>query len=183
MPTQALTSSHPNVVAVAKVLFDSSKEAISSGTINSTYNFDIHSFIQNLTDARQYCPLILFSTENTEHLHWEGQALKHSKIQFERKLSLNTLTWQEAYQQYLTWITDDEAVHKNFQAILEFNIKTCQNYSLCPHQHNQAEWEARLPCKNLTFMLIIMSLIIAILLPHKQRDIGKRFTNFCKVHF
>ncbi|KAG2064408.1 hypothetical protein BDR04DRAFT_1179924 [Suillus decipiens] len=119
MPTQASTSSCPNVSAVAKVLFDSSKEAISSGTINSTYNFSIHSFIQDLTDAGQYCPLILFSAENTEHLHQEGHSLKCTKIhigrvshhlldlsQFESELSLDTLTWQEAYQWYITWIMD-----------------------------------------------------------------------------
>lgn len=92
MPAQASTLSRPNVIAVAKVLFDSSKEALSSGTIDSNYNFGIHSFIQDLidstynfsidsfiqdlTDVGQYCPLTLFSTENTEHLHWEGHSLK-----------------------------------------------------------------------------------------------------------
>jgi hypothetical protein len=169
----------PNIVAIAKVLFDSSKEAASFGTINSTYNFSIHSFIQDLVDAGQYCPLTLFSAENTECLHQEGHSLKCCKIhingvshhlldlsQFKSELNLDTLTWQEAYWCYLTWIANvgnqaslkhwtnhflhlskDEAVHKNFRAILKFNIETCQNYVLHPHQHNQAEWEARLQCK------------------------------------
>jgi hypothetical protein len=179
MPTQASTSSRPNVAAVSKVLFDSSKEAASSGTIDSTYNFGIHSFIQDLADAGQYCPLTLFSAENTERLHREGHSLKRSKIhvngvshhlldlsQFDSEVNLDTLTWQEAYQRYLTWIADvgdqaslkrwtnhfsllskDEAVRKNFRAILEFDIETRQNYALRPHQHNQAEWEARLQRK------------------------------------
>ncbi|KAG0702795.1 hypothetical protein DFH29DRAFT_770341, partial [Suillus ampliporus] len=162
MPNTASTSTRPNVVAASKVLFDSSKEALSSGTIDSTYNFGIHSFIQDLADAGQYCPLTLFSAENTEHLHREGHSLKRSKIhvngvshhlldlsQFEGELSLDALTWQEAYQRYLTWIADigdqmslkrwtnhfsllskDEAVRKNFRAILEFDIETRQNYAL-----------------------------------------------------
>ncbi|KAG0695338.1 hypothetical protein DFH29DRAFT_782173, partial [Suillus ampliporus] len=159
MPNTASTSTRPNVVSASKVLFDSSKEALSSGTIDSTYNFGIHSFIQDLADAGQYCPLTLFSAENTECLHREGHSLKRSKIhvngvshhlldlsQFEGELNLDALTWQEAYQRYLTWIADigdqaslkrwtnhfsllskDEAVRKNFRAILEFDIETRQN--------------------------------------------------------
>ncbi|KAG2041578.1 hypothetical protein BDR03DRAFT_855988 [Suillus americanus] len=145
----------PNVAAVSKVLFDSSKELPSGSGIDLTYNFGIHSFIQDLLNAGQYCPLTLFTNQNMEHLHCEGHALKRSKVhvngishhlldlsQFENELDLDLLSWQEAYQCYLTWIEDigdpsslkcwtahfttlskKEAVQKNFRAIIEFNIE------------------------------------------------------------
>ncbi|KAG2128732.1 hypothetical protein DEU56DRAFT_694822, partial [Suillus clintonianus] len=156
------TLSRPNIPAVAKVLFDSSKEAPSGVGLDSTYNFGIHSFIQDLLVTRQYCPLTLFTNSNTEHLHHEGHSLKRSKInvagisyhllnlsQFENELDMDPLSWQEAYQHYLTWIKDigdapsldrwtnhfttlskDDVVRKNFRAIIEFDIKTHQNYTL-----------------------------------------------------
>ena len=177
--TPSVPATRPSTSAVAKVLFDSSKEAATSGTLDSTYNFGIHYFIQDLANAGEYCPLTLFSNLNTERLHREGHSLKRSKIhvngvshhlldlsQFESELELDPLTWQESYQRYLTWIADigdpqalkrwtshftslskDEAVRKNFRAILEFDIETRQNYALRPHQHNQIEWEARLQKK------------------------------------
>ncbi|KAG2146034.1 uncharacterized protein EDB93DRAFT_1047913, partial [Suillus bovinus] len=152
----------PSVTAVSKVLFDSLKEALGGAGLDSTYNFGIHSFIHNLLLAGQYCPLTLFTNTNTEHLHREGHLLKRSKIningvsyhllnlsQFDNELDMDQLSWQEAYQRYLTWIKDigdtnslecwtnhfttlskDEAVRKNFHAIIEFDMETCQNYTL-----------------------------------------------------
>ncbi|KAG2094613.1 uncharacterized protein F5147DRAFT_778921 [Suillus discolor] len=63
------TVTQPNITSVLKVLFDSSKEAPSGASLDSTYNFGIHSFIQDLLVAGQYCPLTLFTNINTEHLH------------------------------------------------------------------------------------------------------------------
>ncbi|KAG1810397.1 uncharacterized protein HD556DRAFT_1205263, partial [Suillus plorans] len=136
------STARPNVTAVSKVLFDSSKE-LPSG-------------------SGQYCPLTLFTNQNMERLHREGHSLKRSKVhvngvshhlldlsQFENELDLDPLSWQEAYQRYLTWIEDigdasslkrwtthfttlskDEAVRKNFRAIIEFDVETRQNYAL-----------------------------------------------------
>jgi hypothetical protein len=178
----------PNVSTVLKVLFDSSKEAPSGAGLDSTYNFGIHSFIHNLLLAGQYCPLTSFTNANTEHLHHEGHSLKRCKInvngvsyhlldlsQFKNELDIDPLSWQEAYQCYLTWIKDisnsnslicwtnhfttlskDDAVHKNFCAIIEFNIKTRQNYTLCPDQHDQAEWNRWLQNKKYETMQDIM---------------------------
>jgi len=86
--------------------------------------------------------------------------------QFENERELDPLTWQEAFQCYLSWIADvgdepsvkrwtthfttlakDEAIRKNFRAILEFDIETRQNYALRPHQHDEAEWSHRLQKK------------------------------------
>ncbi|KAG2157047.1 hypothetical protein DEU56DRAFT_702963, partial [Suillus clintonianus] len=152
----------PNILVVAKVLFDSSKEAPSGTGLDSTYNFGIHSFIQDLLVAGQYCLLTLFTNSNTGQLHCEGHSLKRSKInvtgisyhlldlsQFKKTLNMDPLSWQEAYQCYLTWIKDigdtasqehwtkhfttlskDDAVHKNFCTIIEFDVETCQNYTL-----------------------------------------------------
>ncbi|KAG1735977.1 hypothetical protein EDB19DRAFT_1604872, partial [Suillus lakei] len=152
----------PNIATVSKVLFDSSKELPSGSGLDSTYSFGIHSFVQDLLNAGQYCPLTLFTNQNMERLHREGHALKHSKVhvngvshhlldlsQFENELELDPLSWQEAYQRYLTWIEDigdasalkrwtmhfttlskDEAVRKNFRAIIEFDVETRQNYAL-----------------------------------------------------
>ncbi|KAG1882695.1 hypothetical protein F4604DRAFT_1535522, partial [Suillus subluteus] len=152
----------PNISTVSKVLFNSSKEALSGAGLDSTYNFGIHSFIHDLLLAGQYCPLMLFTNINTEHLHCEGHSLKRCKInvgsvschlldlsQFENELDIDPLSWQEAYQHYLTWIKDigdshsvlrwtnhfttlskDDAVHKNFCTIIEFDVETCQNYTL-----------------------------------------------------
>jgi hypothetical protein len=63
------SSSRPSVSSVSKVLFDSSKEIASSSGLDSTYNFGIHHFIQNLANAGEYCLLTLFSNKNTERLH------------------------------------------------------------------------------------------------------------------
>ncbi|KAG0693352.1 hypothetical protein DFH29DRAFT_776788, partial [Suillus ampliporus] len=155
-------STRPNIPAIAKVLFDSSKEAPSGAGLDLTYNFGIHSFIQDLLIAGQYCPLTLFTNSNTKRLHREGHSLKRSKInvagisyhlldlsQFENELDMDPLSWQEAYQRYLTWIKDigdaplhdrwtnhfttlskDDAVRKNFRAIIEFDVETHQNYTL-----------------------------------------------------
>ncbi|KAG1738094.1 uncharacterized protein EDB91DRAFT_1022171, partial [Suillus paluster] len=155
-------ASRPNVTSLAKVLFDTSKELPTGSGVDSTYSFGIHSFIQDLFNAGQYCPLTLFTNANTERLHREGYSLKRSKInvngvlhhlldlsQLENELELDTLSWQEAYQRYLTWIKDigdplshtrwsnhfttlskDEAICKNFRAILEFDVETRQNYAL-----------------------------------------------------
>jgi hypothetical protein len=79
--------------------------------------------------------------------------------QFENEHELDPLTWQEVFQHYFSWIADvgdeqsvkhwtmyftilakDEAIQKNFCAILKFDIETRQNYTLCPHQHDEAEW-------------------------------------------
>ncbi|KAG1731062.1 uncharacterized protein EDB91DRAFT_1013741, partial [Suillus paluster] len=152
----------PNVAPISKVLFDSSKEVATSSGLDSSYNFGIHRFIQDLANAGEYCPLTLFSNKNTEHLHCEGHSLKRTKVhvngvslhlldlsQFESEWDIDPLTWQEAFQRYLTWIADvgdaqavkrwnthfttlakDEAVWKNFRAILEFDIETRQNYAL-----------------------------------------------------
>ncbi|KAG1796488.1 hypothetical protein EV424DRAFT_1280734, partial [Suillus variegatus] len=156
------STARPNVTAVSKVLFDSSKELPSGSGLDSTYNFGIHSFVQDLLNAGQYCPLTLFTNQNMERLHREGHSLKRSKVhvngvshhlldlsQFENELDLDPLSWQEAYQRYLTWIEDigdasslkrwtthfttlskDEAVRKNFRAIIEFDVETRQNYAL-----------------------------------------------------
>ncbi|KAG1811509.1 uncharacterized protein BJ212DRAFT_1483759 [Suillus subaureus] len=139
----------------------------------------IHHFIQDLADTGEYCPLMLFSNKNTECLHCEGHSLKHTKVhikgvshhlldlsQFENERELDPLTWQEAFQYYLTWIAavndaqaikhwtshfttlaKDEAIQKNFQAILEFDIETRQNYVLRPHVHDETEWSHRLQKK------------------------------------
>ncbi|KAJ8588548.1 hypothetical protein M405DRAFT_712558, partial [Rhizopogon salebrosus TDB-379] len=152
----------PSTSSISKVLFDSSKELPLSSGLDSTYNFGIHHFIQDLANAGEYCPLTLFTNKNSERLHREGHSLKRSKVhvngvshhlldlsQFESERDLDPLTWQEAYQRYLTWISDigdqpavkrwsnhfttlakDEAVRKNFRAILEFDIETRQNYAL-----------------------------------------------------
>jgi hypothetical protein len=173
------TTTRPPVSSVSKELFDSSKETASSSGLDSTYNFGIHHFIQDLANTGEYCPLTLFSNKNTEHLHQEGHSLKHTKVhvngvshhlldlsQFENERDLDPLTWQEAFQRYLIWIGDvrdvqslkrwtshftmlakDEAIHKNFRAILEFDIKTRQNYALRPHQHDEAEWSHHLQKK------------------------------------
>ncbi|KAG1719865.1 uncharacterized protein EDB91DRAFT_1027501, partial [Suillus paluster] len=149
------TTIRPNLTSLLKVLFDSSKELPSGSGLDSTYNFGIHSFIQDLLNAGQYCPLTLFTNLNTEHLHREGHSLKRSKIhvdgtshhlldlsQFDNELELDPLSWQEAYQRYLTWIKDigdpsshkhwtdhfttlskDDAVRKNFRAIIEFDVE------------------------------------------------------------
>jgi hypothetical protein len=74
------SSSRPSISSVLKVLFDSTKEITSSSGLDSTYNFGIHHFIQDLANAREYCPLTLFSNKNTEHLHQEGHSLKHTKV-------------------------------------------------------------------------------------------------------
>ncbi|KAG2112012.1 uncharacterized protein F5147DRAFT_544829, partial [Suillus discolor] len=152
-------TSRPNTTSISRTLFDSSKEIATSSGLDSTYNFGIHHFIQDLTNTGEYCPLNLFSNRNTEHLHREGHSLKCTKVhvnrvshhlldlsQFKSEHNLDPLTWQEAFQCYLSWITDvgdtpsikqwtmhfttlakDKAIHKNFCAILEFNIKTRQN--------------------------------------------------------
>ncbi|KAG2745665.1 hypothetical protein P692DRAFT_201719810, partial [Suillus brevipes Sb2] len=152
----------PNVIPVAKVLFDSSQELPSGSGLDSTYSFGVHSFIQDLLNAGQYCPLTLFTNQNMEHLHHEGHSLKRSKVhvngvphhlldlsQFENELDIDPLSWQEAYQCYLTWIEDigdasalkrwtshfktlseDNAVRKNFRAIIVFDIERRQNYTL-----------------------------------------------------
>jgi hypothetical protein len=178
----------PNVSAVSKVLFDSSKEAPSEAGLDSTYHFGIHSFIHDLLLAGQYCPLTLFTNANTERLHREGHSLKRCKInvnglsyhllnlsQFENELNIDPLSWQEAYQHYLTWIKDigdsnslirwtnhftmlskDDAVCKNFHAIIEFDVETRQNYTLHPHQHDQAEWNRRLQNKKYKTMQDVM---------------------------
>ncbi|KAG0694083.1 hypothetical protein DFH29DRAFT_763008, partial [Suillus ampliporus] len=156
------TGIRPSVTPISKVLFDSSKEIVTSSGLDSSYNFGIHHFIQDLANAGEYCPLTLFSNKNTECLHREGHSLKCTKVhvngvshhlldlaQFENEWDIDPLTWQEAFQRYLTWITDvgdaqavkrwtthfttlakDEAVRKNFCAILEFDIETRQNYAL-----------------------------------------------------
>jgi hypothetical protein len=173
------SSSRPSVSSVSKVLFDSSKEIASSSRLDSTYNFSIHHFFQDLANAGEYCPLTLFSNKNTECLHREGHSLKCTKVhvngvshhlldlsQFENERQLDPLTWQEAFQCYLSWIADigdepsikrwtthfttlakDEAIRKNFRAILKFDIETRQNYALHPHQHDEAEWSHRLQKK------------------------------------
>ncbi|KIK33482.1 hypothetical protein CY34DRAFT_99512, partial [Suillus luteus UH-Slu-Lm8-n1] len=41
---------------------------------------------------------------------------------------------------HFTTLSKDDTVRKNFRAIIEFDVKTHQNYTLCPHQHDQAEW-------------------------------------------
>jgi len=172
-------AARPNTTSIAKALFDSSKEIATSSGLDSTYNFGIHHFIQDLANAGEYCPLTLFSNKNTERLHREGHSLKCTKVhvngvshhlldlsQFESERDLDPLTWQEAFQRYLSWIADvgdapsvkrwtshfttlakDEAIRKNFRAILEFDIETRQNYALCPHQHDEAEWSHRLQKK------------------------------------
>jgi len=144
-----------NTTSIAKALFDSSKEIATSSGLDSTYNFGIHHFIQDLTNAGEYCPLTLFSNKNTERLHHEGHSLKRTKVhvngvshhlldlsQFESECNLDPLTWQEAFQHYLSWIADvgdapsvkrwtthfttlakDEAICKNFRAILEFDMR------------------------------------------------------------
>jgi hypothetical protein len=182
MTKTTTTTTRPSVSSVSKVLFDSSKETTSSSRLDSTYNFGIHHFIQDLANAGEYCPLMLFSNKNTEHLHREGHFLKCTKVhvngvshhlldlsQFENKRDLDPLTWQEAFQCYLMWIGDvgdmqslrrwtshftmltkDEAIHKNFCAILKFDIETRQNYALHPHQHDEAEWSHRLQKKKYT---------------------------------
>ncbi|KAG1828815.1 hypothetical protein EV424DRAFT_1590805, partial [Suillus variegatus] len=155
-------ASRPNVASVAKVLFDTAKELPTGSGVDSTYSFGIHSFVQDLLNAGQYCPLTLFTNANTERLHREGYSLKRTKInvngishhlldlsQFANELDLDPLSWQEAYQRYLTWIKDigdplshtrwsnhfvtlskDEAIRKNFRAIIEFDVEMRQNYAL-----------------------------------------------------
>ncbi|KAG1794501.1 hypothetical protein EV424DRAFT_1292145, partial [Suillus variegatus] len=155
-------ASRPNIASVAKVLFDTAKELPTGSGLDSTYSFGIHSFVQDLLNVGQYCPLTLFTNTNTKRLHREGYTLKRTKInvngishhlldlsQFANKLNLDPLSWQEAYQRYLTWIKDisdplshmrwsnhfvtlskDKAIHKNFHAIIEFDVKTRQNYAL-----------------------------------------------------
>lgn len=172
-------ASRPNVASVAKVLFDTAKELPTGSGVDSTYSFGIHSFVQDLLNAGQYCPLTLFTNANTERLHREGYSLKRTKInvngishhlldlsQFANELDLDPLSWQEAYQRYLTWIKDigdplshtrwsnhfvtlskDEAIRKNFRAIIEFDVETRQNYALRPHQHCEREWRDRLQAK------------------------------------
>jgi hypothetical protein len=174
----------PNVIPVAKVLFDSSQELPSGSGLDSTYSFGIHSFVQDLLNAGQYCPLTLFTNQNMEHLHREGHSLKRSKVhvngvphhlldlsQFENELDIDPLSWQEAYQCYLTWIEDigdasalkhwtshfkilskDDAVRKNFRAIIEFDIERRQNYALRPHQYDEGEWNHRLTKKKFDTM-------------------------------
>ncbi|KAG1859679.1 hypothetical protein F4604DRAFT_1544822, partial [Suillus subluteus] len=159
MPKSTL---RPNVTSISKVLFDSSKELPAGSALDSTYNFGIHSFVNDLYSAEQYCPLTLFTNQNMECLHREGHVLKRSKAhvgglshhlldlsQFDNELDLDPLSWQEAYQCYLTWIEEigdmvslkrwtthfttlskDEAIRKNFWAIIEFDVETCQNYTL-----------------------------------------------------
>lgn len=180
--------SRPNTATIAKVLFDSSKEAPAGEGLDSTYNFGIHSFIHDLLMAGQYCPLTLFTNANTERLHREGHSLKRSKInvngspyhlldlsQFENELDMDQLSWQEAYQRYLTWIKDigdsvslerwtnhfvtlskDDAVRKNFRAIIEFDMETRQNYTLWPHRYDHADWLRRLQNKKYETMQDVM---------------------------
>lgn len=174
-----VSSARPTIASVSKVLFNTSQETAVTSGLDSSYNFGIHHFIQDLANAGEYCPLVLFSNKNTERLHREGHSLKRTKVhvngvshhlldltQFENERDLDPLTWQEAFQCYLTWIADvgdepsvkrwsshfntlakDDAVRKNFQAILEFDIETRQNYALRPHQHDEAEWSHRLQKK------------------------------------
>ncbi|KAG2348662.1 hypothetical protein BDR05DRAFT_995067 [Suillus weaverae] len=104
----------PSVASVSKVLFDSSKEIATSSGLDSSYNFRIHHFIQDLANTSEYCPLTLFSNKNTEHLHCEGHSLKCTKVhvnrvshhlldlsQFKSERDSDPLTWQEAFQHYL----------------------------------------------------------------------------------
>jgi hypothetical protein len=171
MTRTTTTATRPSVSSVFKVFLTALRRPSSSG-LDSTYNFSIHHFIQDLANAGEYCPLTLFSNKNTEHLHHKGHSLKCTKVrvnrvshhlldlsQFKNECDLDPLTWQEAFQHYLMWIGDirdmqslkcwtshfttlakDEAIHKNFCAILKFDIKTRQNYVLCPHQHDKGEW-------------------------------------------
>ncbi|KAG1725000.1 uncharacterized protein EDB91DRAFT_1087265 [Suillus paluster] len=48
--------SRPSVTSVVKVLFGTAKELPSGSSIDSTYSFGIHSFVQDLLNAGQYCP-------------------------------------------------------------------------------------------------------------------------------
>ncbi|OJA14461.1 hypothetical protein AZE42_13651, partial [Rhizopogon vesiculosus] len=117
--TKTNPAPRPTTSSIAKVLFDSTKELPLSSGLDSTYNFGIHHLIQDLATAGEYCPLTLFTNKNTERLHREGHSLKRSKVhvngvshhlldlsQFESERDLDPLTWQEAYQRYLTWIAD-----------------------------------------------------------------------------
>ncbi|KIK80777.1 hypothetical protein PAXRUDRAFT_764473, partial [Paxillus rubicundulus Ve08.2h10] len=131
------------------------REVKVSSSIDGAYSLDIYTVVTELAKAKQYTPLTHFTITNTFCLHKEGHLLKKTKssidgtihhlldlLQFEAEEAMDALTWQEAWQHKISWLTKvaepaihecwswhfstllkDEAIWDNFKAILSFNIR------------------------------------------------------------
>ncbi|KIK80264.1 hypothetical protein PAXRUDRAFT_15884 [Paxillus rubicundulus Ve08.2h10] len=116
------------VPSLLKVISTVDREVKISSSLDGAYSLGIHVVITKLAKVKQYTSPMFFTVINTFCLYKEGHLLKKTKssidgtihhlldlFQFEAEETMETLTWKEAQQHKIPWLTKvaEPTVHEH----------------------------------------------------------------------